>query len=128
MYFQALMVLVLIFFLGGCGLKTPNDANGTNSSSNALLNNYSTKTTISGSTATAVKPVGGFVSSVVDVGGGFVTTTARGSFITATALTVPSGTAVTFDTLTDTVSSLLIGRLLRTNTQTALVNSVVSLQ
>lgn len=124
-------LILVIAFLTGCGL-TPvdqlNKGNGSNTNT-PPFSNFSTHTTITGNLATAVKPVGGFVSSVVNSDLiSFTTTVDRGTFTTATILSVPVGTAVTYEVVTDTSTNLVIGKLLRSGNTTALVTQVLSLQ
>ena len=119
------MAIMMLFSLTACGINPPNDVTPVNP---PVLNNFSTHTTITGNIAVADKPVGKFVSSLSNgITGNFKSTTTRGAFLTATQMSVPVGTAVVYEKLTDIPSSTLINQLLRGGSITVTVQSVISL-
>jgi len=124
-------VIAALLLLASCGKwKTADEADQANGSNGTtpILSNYSTHTVISGNLATADKLVGTFISSLPDAGlSTFTSTTSRGTFTTATVLSVPFGTSVTYEKVTDISTSLVVEQMLRAGSSTALVIKVLSL-
>ena len=125
-----ILFLATALLLNACGLTPPNQANNSSGSSggNSTFTNFSTHTTFSGNLAIAVKPVGGFVSSKGNSSAStFTTTTDRGSFTTTTALSTTVGTAVIYETVTDTVTNVTASQVLIAGNATSVVTGVLSL-
>lgn len=124
-----LLYVLIALSLTACGLTPPDQVNKSNGNNGGTpFTNFSTHTTFSGNLAIAVKPVGGFISSVGTSGGTtFTTTTDRGTFITTTALSTTVGTAILYEKVTDTLTNVVVSQLLIAGNATSVVTAVESL-
>jgi hypothetical protein len=125
-----LLYVIIALSLTACGLTPPDQVNKSNGNNGGTspFTNFSTHTTFSGNLAIAVKPVGGFISSVGTSGGTtFTTTTDRGTFTTTTALSTTVGTAILYEKVTDTLTNATVSQLLIAGNATSVVTAVQSL-